>query len=203
MNNMPYTTLVIFAAFDPLPAADLNANFANLDYLNNKINAQFVIPASAMYPATTQGAAAGTLETTTNKNDYNFVDFADTAGALYAEFLFPLPSDYGGGTITAKFYWTANSVSGNSVVWGIQAIAIADDEPLDVAFGTLQSVTDANHTTAYDLNISGATGAMTIGGTPAAGELVIWRVFRSSGNASDTLAATARLLAVVIEYTRS
>lgn len=196
---MPYNTVIIFAAYDPLPAADLNSNFANLDYLNNKINAQFILPASAMAPGS---AVAGTVSTPTNGNVHNFIDFADGAFGT-AEVIFPLPADYNGGTITAQFYWTADSTSGNSVLWGLYGVCIADDEPLDVAFGTEQTVLDANKTTSYKLNISAATPALTIAGTPAAGELVNWRIVRSGTHASDTLAAIARLIAVAINYTRS
>src|SRR5690349_3123151 len=199
---MPYNTVIVFTAFDILAAADLNSNFANLDYLNNKINSQIIIPASAWYPSSTLGATGAALEMTTNRNNYNFLDFADSGGNVFAECIFPMPSDYGGGTITAQFYWVANSASGNSVIWAIQAVSRADNDNLDVAFGTQQSVTDANKTTAYNLNISDATPAVTIAGTPAAGELVNWRIFRSSGTAGDNLAATARLIAVAINYTR-
>jgi hypothetical protein len=114
-----------------------------------------------------------------------------------------MPADYNGGTVTAQFIWVANSASGNSVNWAIQAVSRADNENLDAAFGTQQNVVDANKTTAYNLNISDVSSPLTIAGTPAAGELVNWRIFRSSGLAADTLAATARLIAVVINYTRS
>lgn len=200
---MPYTTVIVFAAFDALPAADLNSNFSNLDYLNNKINSQFIIPASAIYPSSTAGAAAGTLETATNRNNYNFIDFADTGGNLFAECVFPMPADYNGGTVTVRVIWTANSTSTNQTHFGIQAVARGDDDALDVAFGTQVNIYDPNKSTAYDVNISDLSTALTIAGTPAAGELVNWRIFRSSGDANDTLAATVRLIALIINYTRS
>lgn len=199
---MPYNTVIIFTAFDPLPAADLNSNFANLDYLNNKINAQFIIPASAMYPTTTLPSVAGTYESPTNAVNFNFLDFADGGSVCRAECLFPMPADYNGGTVTARFLWTANSTSGNTVVWQLRGGCVADDEAIDVALGTSQVVADANKTTAYKLNISDETPAITLSGTPAAGELVLWRVARDPAHGSDTLAATARLIAMIINYTR-
>jgi len=48
---MPYNTLVIFAAYDPLPAADLNANFANLDYLLTRVNPRVLTIPSAATPS--------------------------------------------------------------------------------------------------------------------------------------------------------
>jgi hypothetical protein len=199
---MPYTTVIIFAAYDILPAADLNSNFSNLDYLNTKINSQFILPVTAMSPVTAGPPAFAAVDMVSNGNLYNFLDFAD-GSFLAADIVFPMPADYNGGTITAQFYWTANSTSGNSVLWGIYGVSIADNEALDVAFGTPQTVLDANKTTAYKLNISDATPAVTIAGSPVAGELVCWRIVRSGADPGDTLAATARLLAVVINYTRS
>lgn len=200
---MPYNTLVSFTAGNTLAAADLNNNFANSDYLRYMVNAQFIIPAQGMYPRTTNPASySGTVELATLRN-YQFMDFADGAAVQVAQSTWPLPTDYNGGTITAKFYWTANSASANSVVWGIQGVCMADNETLDVASGTAQTVTDAHNATANKLNITAATAAVTIAGTPTANELVNWQFYRDPTNASDTLAATARLLAVVISYTRS
>ncbi len=199
---MPYTTVITFTAYSTLAAADLNANFSNLDYLNSKINSQFILLGASMIPNSLVPSTPGEYRAPTNNNQYAFMDFPDS-GAPNAEITFPMPADYAGGTVTAKFYWTANSTSTNSVVWFIQAVSIADNEVIDIASGTTQSVTDANKSTAYKLNITDATPAITIAGTPAAGELVNWRIYRNPADASDTLAATARLFAVVITYTRA
>lgn len=198
---MPYTTVITFVAYDPLAAADLNSNFSNLDYLNAKVNSQIIIQGGSMI--STLACSASEYKTGSYTNAFSVMDFPDNGGYSAAEIVFPMPSDYAGGTITAKLYWTANSTSTNSVVWEIQAVAIADNEVLDVPVGTAQSVTDANKSTAYKLNVTDATSAITIAGTPAAGELVVLAVLRNAGNGSDTLAATARLIAVVITYTRS
>jgi hypothetical protein len=112
-----------------------------------------------------------------------------------------MPSDYDGGTVTAVFYWMSPSSSTNSVVWGIQGVAFADSNVLDTAFGTAQTVTDANGG-ADDVNISAATAAITIGNTPAASDFVVFRAYRQGGAGGDTLAADAELLAVRITYTR-
>jgi hypothetical protein len=112
-----------------------------------------------------------------------------------------MPSDYNGGTITAIFYWLAPSASTNSVVWGLAARAFNDSDPIDQAFGTAQEVTDANNAL-DDVNISGATTAITIAGSPAAGSYVQFRAYRNPANGSDTLAATAELLAIRVSYTR-
>jgi hypothetical protein len=113
-----------------------------------------------------------------------------------------MPSDYDGGTVTAVFYWLANSASGNSVVWGLQGTAFADSDPIDTAWGAAQTVTDANNAQ-NDVNISAATAAITLAGGPAASELVQFRAYRDADNGSDDLAADARLIAIRITFTRS
>jgi hypothetical protein len=115
----------------------------------------------------------------------------------------PMPSDYNGGTITAVFYWVSPNATANSVVWGIQARAYNDSDALDQAFGTAQTVTDANNSAIDDVNISAATSAITIGGTPAAGSYVQFRVYRDGAAGGDTLTAVAELLSVRITYTRA
>jgi len=113
-----------------------------------------------------------------------------------------MPSDYDGGTITAIFYWTTPSATTNSVVWGLSARSFADGDVFDQAFGTVQTTTDANNG-AEDVNISAATPAITIGGTPAAGNYVQFRAERQPGAGGDNLAADAELLQVRITYTRA
>ena len=166
------------------------------------IASQFFLSGAGGYPSGTSGCAdPAKTEMSTNKQNIKTLDFDQTTQE-YAEWLFAMPADYAGGTITAKFLWTANSTSTNSVVWGLQARCFADDEAIDQAWGTAQEVTDANKSTAYDLNITGDTSAITIGGTPAAGELVCWRAYRKAADGSDTLAADAKLIGIQVTYSR-
>jgi hypothetical protein len=154
------------------------------------------------WPSLTNGCQPPTLtQTTTNQVNFYYLGFLDGATTTYANWSLPMPSDYNGGTITAVFYWVAGNVSTNSVVWGLQARAYADGDVLDQAFGTAQEVTDANQAN-DDVNISSATAAITIGGTPAAGNFVQFRAYRNPAAAGDTLAATAELLSIRITYTR-
>ena len=111
-----------------------------------------------------------------------------------------MPSTYSGGTVTAQFVWLATGTSTNSVVWGCQGYAYPDLTTLDQKYGTAQEVTDAHSSTASQVQISSATSAITIGGSPAANCMVNFRVYRDSANGSDTLAATASLLMVIIAY---
>lgn len=194
--------LVTFTAGDPLAAADLNANFANIDYLDAKINAEIQIPAGSIIPRASQGAVPSEYVTTTYAHNFAVLDYID-GSVTYADFSLVLPSDYDGGSLTYRVLWTANSTSTNSVVWVLRGTTIADDESLDAAFGTAISVIDANKSSAYDMNITAESSALTLGGTPAAGKMAFFSIHRDPTNGSDTLAATARLISVVLTYTRA
>ena len=153
------------------------------------------IPAGAFGTATTNGAEALQYETTTNAVNYIVYAF-DASTDEYIFIPVRMPKSWDEGTITAAFTWTSQSGSG-TVEWGIQGVAFADSDALDTAFGTAQTVNDTL-LTAEDAHISGATGAVTIAGSPAAEELVMFRVFRDTSE--DTLAVDAELIAVTIYY---
>ena len=67
-------------------------------------------------------------------------------------------------------------------------------------FGTAQTVGDNHAATALQMQSTAATAAITVAGTPAAGEYVAFRVFRDVAN--DNLAVDALLIGVMINYTR-
>ncbi len=158
------------------------------------------IPASAWIPRTTTGVGVDSTETSTNKQNFDQLLF-DAGTDEFAQALVVMPSNYNAGTVTARFYWTASSGSG-AVVWGLQGLAYSDDDALDTATGTAQTVTDTL-LAANDMMISGATSAVTIGGTPGANKAVQFQIYRDADAAGDTLAVDARLLGVEISYTSS
>lgn len=123
------------------------------------------------------------------------------AAQSFIEWEMPLPHDYNGGTVTAKFYWLTTSASTNSVVWGLQAVSFPDNTAINTAFGTAQEVTDANNA-ANTVNQSASTAAITIAGTPAADVYCQFRAYRK-GSGSDNLGANALLLCVQVQYTRA
>jgi hypothetical protein len=112
-----------------------------------------------------------------------------------------MPSDYDGGTVTGVFYWTAaGGGAAETVEWNLQGRAYGNDEALDQAWGTAQAVSDT-WIADGDVHISSATSAVTLAGTPAAGELAQFRVHRDVSD--DDLSCDARLLAVRLTFTRS
>jgi hypothetical protein len=164
------------------------------------INKQTIwIPASAMTPRTTSGAASGTAEMTTNKNMVATLDF-DSSTQEFSQFDIAMPKSWNEGTITFIPYWSHAATTTNfGVVWGVDAIAISDDDTMDVAFGTAQTSTDTGGTT-NDLYVAPESSAVTVAGSPAAGDLVQFRIHRNPADGSDTMAIDARLHGVKILY---
>lgn len=159
------------------------------------------VPAAAMRPSSSGGCAALALvATASNQPDLSTLDF-DATTAEYAQFWIRFPKNWNESTITAQFYWSHASTTTNfGVRWGIQGVCISDDDTIGVAYGTAQEVTDTGGTT-NDLYVSSATSAITIAGTPAAGDMCAFRVYRDPANAGDTMAIDARLHGVAIFYT--
>lgn len=160
---------------------------------------QLLLPARCFYTRTTNGAAYVEFETTTNDVMIPSFDFDPGATNEAIQFGFPAPKSWDESTVTAQFFWTATSGSGN-VIWGIQGLARSDDDALDTAFGTAQEVTDTLIAT-NDMHVTSATAAMTFGGTPAEGDWLFLQVYRNSASASDTLtAADAKLIGVRLNF---
>jgi hypothetical protein len=155
------------------------------------------IPASAWIPRTTNGCGVDSRETSTNKQNFDELLF-DPGANEYSQALHILPNIYNNSTITVRFYWTASSGSGD-VVWGVQGRALANDDALDSAFGTAQTVTDTL-LAANDMHITSATSAVTLGGTPAANTPIQFQIYRDAVAVGDTLAVDARLLGVEIVF---
>ena len=161
------------------------------------------IPASAWIPRTTTGAGIDSREQSTNKINTDELLF-DAGTDEFAQAMIVMPSNWNAGTVTAKFHWTGSGATDGSddVVWGLQGRAYANDDALDQAMGTAQTATDTL-TATNDVDISPATSAITLGGTAAAGNPVIFQVYRDADAAGDTYGHDARLLGVEISYTAS
>ena len=158
------------------------------------------VPAAAMVARTTNGAASGTAEMTTNKNMFKTLDF-DTTTAEYAQFAIRMPKSWNEGTVTFAPVWSHASTTTNfGVVWSLAGVAISNDDAGDVAFGTVQTSTDTGGTT-NDIYEGPESSAITIAGTPAANDYVMFQVARVPSNGSDTMAIDARLHGVVLFYT--
>ena len=190
------------------PAADHLIIRDNSASAYRKMLAQYIgagkqtiwVPAGAMIARTTNGAASGTVETTTNKVMIRTLDF-DASTDEFAQFSIQMPKGWNESTVTALFVWSHPSTATNfAVVWGIQGLAVSDDDALDTAFGTAQTVTDTGGTT-NDIYRSSETSAITLAGSPAEGDVAIFQVYRDADAGGDTLAVDARLHGVALFYT--
>lgn len=157
------------------------------------------VPAAAMVPNTTNGPASGIAETTAQDVMVQTLNF-DATTAESAQFMIQMPKGWDESTLICQFIWTHGAAVAFGVAWDIAAVAFADGDALDTAFGTAVVATDTGGTT-DDVYITAETAAVTVAGSPAAEELVAFRVRRAPANASDTMEVDAKLIGVKIHYT--
>jgi hypothetical protein len=160
------------------------------------------VPAAAMRPTFSNGCAALTdIETTAGRPDMTVLDFDKDADEA-AQFNIVLGNRYDGGTVTFQIYWTQSvGAVTTGVAFGLQGLATSDNESLDTAYGTAVVVTDDAQGAVEEVYISAASGAVTLGGTPADADYMSFRVYRDISDANDDLAGDARLLGVSILFT--
>jgi hypothetical protein len=177
---------------------------ANLAAARKEVSAQFFLSAAGMSPQATNGCAAlATTSMATNKEDLKTLNFDKDAVEYAQTVFFFMPSDYNGGTFTAKFAWIHPATTTNfGVTWQIEAAAFVDDLTGDSAWGTAVHVDDTGGTT-NDIYISAATGAVTPSGSPAAGCGMMVRISRLATDGADTLAVDANLIGIQLTYTRN
>ena len=155
------------------------------------------IPASALWPRQTAGAASSSLELAGNKLQLRTLDF-DPVTAEYAQFAVQMPKGWDEAALSALFVWSHASTTTNfNVVWSIRALSISDDDQLDAAFGSAVQVADTGGTT-NDLYRSAETAGFVPSGSPAPGDVVAFDIFRAAADPGDTLAVDARLHGVAI-----
>ena len=158
------------------------------------------VPAAAMTGRTTNGCAAGTVEMATNKQMIRSCDF-DATTQEFAQFVIQMPKSWDESTVTAVFNWSHASTATNfGVVWALEGYCYSDADALDAAWGTAQQVADTGGTT-NSVYKTGATAAITLGGTPAAEDVCYFQVKRVPADGSDTLAIDARLHGVMLMIT--
>ena len=174
-----------WAGTEWLPGTDETSNTAG----------RMMIPimAGSMQPSASGGSGVLTnIATSANMPDVQTLNFHQST-QQHAQFAIPLPKRWNRGTITARFRWShATAATNYGCVWGIQAVAVSDNEAINQAYGTAAEVTDTGGT-ANRLYVSPETSAMTVAGTPADGDTVFFRVYRKAADAADTLAIVSRL----------
>ena len=158
------------------------------------------VPASAMYPSTTNGAEAAQVETTAGRPDMKVLDF-DPGTAEAAQFSVAFPKSWNEGTITYQVFWTPSNTNTGNCLFNLYGVAVGDGDTIDVAFGTEQTVTDAGIGTVEDQQVSPVSSALTIAGSPAENQQCYFQLQRNAASGSDTFTGDARVLGIKIFFT--
>jgi len=159
------------------------------------------IPAAAMRPTDSNGCDGITdVETTSGRPDLQVLDF-DTGSDEHAQFQIAMPKSWNESTITFRAFWTSTATDTDGVAWGLQGVATANDDTIDVAYGTAVVVTDDNISAAEDCLVTAESSAVTIAGSPSTDELCFFRVFRDVSDANDDMAEDARLIGIQLFVT--
>ena len=155
------------------------------------------IPSLAMNTTVTNGCAPhATVETTSGRPDMIVLDF-DKDADEFAQFQIAFPKSWDEGTITFQVYWAGIAATTNCV-WTLQGVAISDNETIDVVYGTAVAVDDAAQGAVEELLVSAESGAVTIAGTPAVGDICYFRIGRDISE--DNMAGDARLLGIKLFF---
>lgn len=166
--------------------------------LSNGVYKTISFNAGGLTPRTTNGATGATFETATNDITLDGFDFDATTGEA-VQVAFMMPDDWDLGTVKFKYIWTDATTAGTGVVvWGVRAVAVDNDDPLDATFG---AQVDKNDTFLASGDMHSTTsGDVSIGGSPTIGDLTIFEFIRNAASGSDTYTEDARLLNVTMQY---
>jgi len=155
------------------------------------------VPVAAMRPLTSGGC--GWHEDVTSTNNVAGMPF-DPSSSEGAYFWVRMPPSWDEGTVTARFV-TVNKAGGSgNYVFSLAGLGVSDGEAMSTAIGTAQQVTDAA-ATAYYIAIGDATAAITLAGSPAAGDYCLFVVKRLPADAADTYGSDVYLSGVVVTLT--
>ena len=196
--------LVVFDVFGVADSVSQSAggNFAN-DISSGGLPVKVAgresmwIPSLAMKPTVSNGCANhASVETTSGRPDMIVLDF-DKDADEFAQFQIAFPKSWDEGTITFQVYWAGIAATTNCV-WTLQGVAISDNETIDVVYGTAVAVDDAAQGAVEELLVSAESGAVTIAGTPAVGDICYFRIGRDISE--DNMAGDSRLLGIKLFF---
>lgn len=154
-----------------------------------------------IYVGTTTPLVTGTVEIATNSKvvnrTWNSADGGVTIG--WADWIPPKRWDLG--TITFQPLVSSAGTAGGPCMYFLDAVAVSSGDSLDATVGTAQSSLVTLAATANTLAAGAVSAAITVGGTPAIGDLVKLRIRRVTTDAGDTNTDTARLHGFKIFFT--
>jgi hypothetical protein len=177
-----------------LTAADAAAQRSSLGLAYGKET--IWIPAGAMVPEST---SVEKWVTPTQGLAYNVHSF-DYTQYNFCHFWIQMPKSWDKGTLGVQFLWAHGATAATyGVVWGITCGAISNNETLDTVNG-LANVTVADTGGVIENLYITSEVTLTVGGSPANDDLLMFQVVREYANASDTFADWAGLVGIKILY---
>lgn len=156
------------------------------------------IYANRMTARVTSGAGSATIDSGSNDLTIPVFDFDDTAQE-FIHFTWLPPKRWDLGTVTFEVLWTnAGGTPAQTCIFSLAGVAISDDDVLNTTFGTAVQSSDVLLATG-DVHRSPESAAITIAGTPAQGDMVIFQLARVP--ATDTMVGDARVLGLRLFWT--
>jgi hypothetical protein len=188
-----------------LGSTALTSNATELNQLDGKVaktagKESIWVPAGAMYPSTTNPCSdLEQVQTTALRPDLKVLDFA-TGADEFAQFSVAFPKSWNEGTVTFQPYWTVTGTNTGDVVWALSGIAVSNDDTINTAFGTPAITAALAHSgTSNDLMVTNESGAITIAGSPAVGDVCFFQIARDVSFDSQT--GDARLIGLKLFFT--
>lgn len=185
--------------------ADANKNIT-IDQIASQITSGITyiwVPATGMTPAVTSGCDfVKRIEISSTTPNLHVLDFDNTVEE-FAQFDIVMPDEWDLGTVTFQAVWTAATGGTTGVAIALEGVARGDNEAWSTAYGSEVVVTDDAQTGAHEVYFTPESTAVTIGGTPAADNVVSFQVTRVVGNGNDDLAEDMRLIGIRIYWTAS
>ncbi|MGE4292401.1 MAG: hypothetical protein AB7E32_09340 [Desulfovibrio sp.] len=158
------------------------------------------IGGGAMTPSLTAGAIPSVAEDTSSALSRSVMLFGSAADSS-AGMAFPMPGNWDPATpVKARLFWTAPGGSaGDDIGFTLAARSLANDDALDQALGTAVILSD-QLIAAGDLHISAASAALTVAGTPAAGQMLRLRLTRDVSSGASPLSEDVQVIGLQIQY---
>jgi len=153
-------------------------------------------------PSTTNGATLNAVETATNKQMVETLDF-DSTTAESAQILWspgenwdPTETD---NQLQFRLFWTTQGgAPGDNIDFDIFAISLDDNDAIDTAWTAITNITDvrlANN----DMHITNWSSLFSVQNTPVQGNSILFKLQRDP--ASDSLGVDCQVLAMEIRHT--
>ena len=156
------------------------------------------VPATAMYPETTNGAELAQTVLTAGNPELKAFAF-DTTTAEAVQFNVSFPESWNETTVTFQTFWSASGTDTGTGGFTLAGCSVANNVDYDLAFGTpVANTALAASGTQDDLMINVESGTVTIA-SAAASTNTIFRLVRDTG--TDTNTGDLRLVGIKLFYT--